>query len=49
MHVEFPIDIAGVGLDCVQGEEKPGCDLWIGQPSGDELEYLKLAFAQRLD
>jgi hypothetical protein len=34
---EFAIDIACVGLDCVQREEEPGSDLWIGQPFGDEL------------
>ena len=49
MHVELAVNIAGVGLDRVQGEEKPGSDLWIGQSCGDELEYLKFAFAQRLE
>jgi hypothetical protein len=30
MYIEFAIDIAGVGLDRVQREEKPGSDLLIG-------------------
>jgi hypothetical protein len=30
MYAEFAIDIAGVGLDRVQREEKPGSDFWIG-------------------
>jgi hypothetical protein len=43
---ELGIDIAGVGLDRVHREKEPGRDLWIGQPFGDELEYLELTFAQ---
>jgi hypothetical protein len=27
---QLAIDVAGVGLDCVQSEEKPGSDFWIG-------------------
>ena len=46
---ELGIDIAGVGLDRVQREEKPGSDFWIGQSFGDELEDTQFAFAQRLD
>ena len=49
MYIEFAIDIASVGLDRVQREEKPGSDLLIGKSFGNELEYLDLAFAQRLD
>ena len=49
MHIEFAVDIAGVGLDRVQRQEKPGGDFLIGQPFGDELEYLEFALAQRLN
>ena len=49
IDTEFAVDVAGVDLDRVQREEKPGSDLWIGQPFGDELEYLNFALAQRLD
>jgi len=38
---EFAID------DRVQREEKPGSNFWIGQPCGDELEYLEFTFAVR--
>jgi hypothetical protein len=31
---ELAVDVAGVGLDRVQREEKPGSDFWIGQPFG---------------
>ena len=47
--VEFAIDIAGVGLDRVQREEKPGSDFLIGQSFGDELQYFKFALAQRFN
>ncbi len=30
MSTEFAVDIACMGLDRVQREEKPGCDFWIG-------------------
>ena len=30
VDTEFTIDIAGVDLDCVQREEKPGTDFLIG-------------------
>jgi hypothetical protein len=36
---EFAIDIAGVGLDRVRREEKPGREFLIGQPLGEELQY----------
>ena len=40
INTEFAINIAGVDLDRVQREVKPGSDLWIGQPFSDELQYL---------
>ena len=40
MHIELAIDIASMGLDRVQREEKPGSDFTIGQPFGNESEYL---------
>ena len=49
MHVEFTVDIAGVGLDCVDRDEKPGADLLIRESVGDELEHLKFTFAERFD
>jgi hypothetical protein len=49
MYIELAVDIAGVDLDRVQREEKPGSNFLIGQPFGDELEYFKFTFAQRLD
>ena len=49
VHLELAVDIAGVGLDRVQREEEPGSDLGIGQPCGDEFEYLAFALGQRLD
>ena len=49
MYAELAVDIAGVGFDRVQREEKPGRDLPIGQPFGDELEHFELAFAQGFD
>jgi hypothetical protein len=30
VDTEFAVDIAGVGLDCVRREEKPGSDFLIG-------------------
>ena len=36
---ELAVDAAGVNLDRVQREEKPGSDFWIGQPFGDEFKY----------
>jgi len=49
VDTELAIDVAGVGLDRVQGEEKAGSNLGIGQPLSDEFQHLKLAFAQGLD
>ena len=49
MDAKLAIDVAGMGLDCVQREEEPGGDLGIGQPFGDELQDLELALAQWLD
>ncbi len=41
--------IAGVDLDRMQREIKPGSDLLIGKPFGDELEYFEFALAERLN
>jgi hypothetical protein len=49
MYLELAIDVAGVGLDRVQRKNKPGRDLSIAQPLGNELEHFKLTLAQRLD
>ena len=45
MHIEFAIDIASMGFDRVECEEKPGCDFTIGQPFGNELKYFWFAIA----
>ena len=45
MYIEFAIDIAGVGLDGVQSEEEPGCDVLIGRALGDEPEDFEFALA----
>ena len=44
VDTESAIDIAGVDLDRVQKEVKPGGDFLIGQPFGDELEHFKFSF-----
>ena len=40
VDTEFPIDVAGMGLDGVQRDKEPGGNLAVGQALGDELEYL---------
>ena len=49
MHIEFAIDVAGVGLDRVQLEEEPESDLTVGTSVGDQVENLQFALAQELD
>ena len=49
MYIEFAVDVACMGLDRVQREKEPGCDLSIGQPFGDEFKHFQFAFTQRFD
>ena len=42
-------NIASVDLDRVRRKIKPGSDLLIGQPFGDELKYFEFARAEWLN
>jgi len=49
VDTKLTVDIAGVGLDRVQGEKQSFSNFSIGQTFGDELEHFEFAFAQGLD
>jgi hypothetical protein len=40
MHTQFAVDIAGMGFDGGQGDEKLPGDLGVGEALGQELENL---------
>ena len=49
VDAELAVDVAGVRLDRVQREEKPGSNFPTGQSLGDELQHFDFAFTQRFD